>query len=171
MKAKNTMPTHIGSFKGVWNFMSNFYPVVVKLFIDEAGSIWDTPMSGGTEEVYPSVEHAFQAAKFLDPKIRTRFQWMNLAPGQAKNMAVYLKNKGLVRADWQDVSLGYMRGLLIQKFRYSILRRKLISTFGAELVEGNWWHDNFYGDCLCEDCANIPGQNHLGRLLMEVRAL
>lgn len=145
--------TRIASFSGAWSFLSNFYPVVVKLDGEE----------------YPSVEHAYQAAKFLDPKIREKFRMPGLAPGQAKNFAKHLQLKGLVRPDWKQVNLGVMRDLLVQKFTYSILRRKLVATFGAELVEGNYWHDNFFGDCLCDECLSIPGQNYLGRLLMEIR--
>jgi ribA/ribD-fused uncharacterized protein len=177
--------TRIGVFRGDWGFLSNFSPVEVKLYIDSKGVPWSIPSDkfgrctscglkdyhgeSCTVEVYASVEHAYQAAKFLDAKIRERFRLPGLSPEQAKNMAKYLRTKGLVRPDWEEVSLDIMRGLLVQKFTYSILRRKLLSTFGAELVEGNWWCDNFFGNCLCPKCENIPGQNHLGRLLMEIR--
>lgn len=45
-------------------------------------------------------------------------------------------------------------------------------------IEGNVWHDQHWGDCRCnrlalplrrEACAE-RGANHLGRLLMELRA-
>lgn len=165
------LPKRIGVFKGDWGFLSNFSPVVVKLCIDHQG----VPHAGLTGdavdiEEYASVEHAYQAAKFLDAKIRERFRLPGMEPGQAKNYAKYLENQGKVRPDWKQVNLEIMRGLLVQKFTYSILRRKLIATFGAELVEGNWWHDNFFGNCLCDECQSILGQNHLGRLLMEIRS-
>ena len=47
---------------------------------------------------------------------------------------------------------------------------RLLSTSNATLVEGNWWHDNFWGDCYCPKCKGIPGANTLGRLLMELRS-
>lgn len=168
-------PKRIGVFRGDWGFLSNFSPVEVKLWIGPDGlpvsfPIPDGPTTQALVEIYPSVEHAYQAAKFLDPEIRARFRYVGLEPGQAKSYAKNLEEKGLVRLDWKQVQLEIMRGLLVQKFSYSILRRKLLSTFGAELVEGNWWHDNFFGDCLCDECAGIPGENHLGRMLMELRA-
>lgn len=167
-----TLPTRIGSFKGDYGFLSNFSPVDVKLWSTGTGMVFardPQPGSWSPVEVYPSTEHAYQAAKFLNPKVRENFQMRGMSPGDAKGLAANLRNKGLVRKDWENVSLEIMYDLLVQKFTYSILRRKLLSTFQAELIEGNWWHDNFWGNCLCDDCEDIPGLNHLGRLLMEVR--
>jgi predicted NAD-dependent protein-ADP-ribosyltransferase YbiA (DUF1768 family) len=63
-----------------------------------------------------------------------------------------------------------MLNLLRQKFvNHSEFRRKLLATGDSMLVEGNIWHDNDWGDCSCERCANKPGQNNLGRLIMQVR--
>jgi predicted NAD-dependent protein-ADP-ribosyltransferase YbiA (DUF1768 family) len=43
------------------------------------------------------------------------------------------------------------------------------------MIEGNWWHDNFWGDCYCNnksgkhpECLK-PGLNKLGLLLMNLR--
>lgn len=171
MKGGN-LPTLIDRFDGPWGFASNFSPVEVKLWITATGMVFardPQPGSFNPTESYPSVEHAYQAAKFLDAELRERFLYNGLTPGQAKRLGANLKAKR--RKDWQDISLEVMKDLLVQKFTYSILKRKLLSTFSAVLIEGNTWHDNFYGDCRCgerEECA-APGLNHLGRLLMEVR--
>lgn len=42
-------------------------------------------------------------------------------------------------------------------------RVRLLATGSAELIEGNVWNDTFWGVC------RGRGQNHLGRILMEVR--
>jgi len=167
-----SMPTRIGSFKGSWSFLSNFFPGEVSLWATATNVFANQAKAFefavcATIETYASVEHAYQASKFLDPKIRARFQWP-MSPGQAKTLAYELRDQ--IRADWKEVNLGIMKDLLVQKFTPSILRRKLLATFQAELIEGNWWHDNFWGDCLCEDCEDKPGLNHLGKTLMEVRA-
>jgi len=165
------MPTRIGAFKGSWSFLSNFYPATVKLWITATGMVFAADPQKpdwNPVEFYPSVEHAYQAAKFLDPRIRARFQWATMSAGQAKAMGYDLRDQ--VRADWKEVSLEIMRDLNRQKYTPSILKRKLLATFQAELIEGNWWHDNFWGNCLCEDCEDKPGLNHLGKILMEVRA-
>jgi len=63
-----------------------------------------------------------------------------------------------------------MSGLVTQKFmRYDDLKTKLINTGTARLIEGNTWHDNIWGDCSCPRCVGITGQNHLGKILMQVR--
>src|SRR5271169_2182711 len=116
------LPTRIDYFKYEWAFLSNFYPVTVVY-------------EGVT---YASVEHAYQAAKFLDPELRSKFAFETnprLTPGQAKRLASSLREKGLVRADWETMSLVVMRELLVQKFTSSILKRKLLSTFSAHLEE------------------------------------
>jgi predicted NAD-dependent protein-ADP-ribosyltransferase YbiA (DUF1768 family) len=49
------------------------------------------------------------------------------------------------------------------------IRKALLATHPQELVEGNYWHDNYWGNCLCPKCTHIEGQNHLGKLLMKIR--
>jgi predicted NAD-dependent protein-ADP-ribosyltransferase YbiA (DUF1768 family) len=55
--------------------------------------------------------------------------------------------------------------LLRQKFTDPGLRARLLATGTALLREGNWWRDTFWG----VDQRTGAGQNHLGRLLMEIR--
>ena len=43
------------------------------------------------------------------------------------------------------------------------LKERLLKTGKEELVEGNTWHDNYWGNCTCEKCKNIAGQNKLGK--------
>lgn len=59
-----------------------------------------------------------------------------------------------------------MEELLVIKFsgKDPFLTRALMATGNAELVEGNTWNDTFWGIC------NGTGENHLGKLLMKVRA-
>ena len=59
-----------------------------------------------------------------------------------------------------------------QKFNWPELRTKLLATGNRVLVEGNYWHDNFWGECTCEKCkATQKAENWLGKLLMERRDL
>lgn len=56
--------------------------------------------------------------------------------------------------------------ILRAKFKqHPELAAMLIATGDAELVEGNTWGDTFWG----RDLATGHGENHLGRLLMELR--
>jgi len=129
-------------FQGEYRFLSNFWPAEVHF----------------EGEYYPSVEHAYVAAKTLDPTLRKQFQ--SGSPGAVKRAGRQLQ----LRPDWEEVKLTVMRRLLYLKFQNPELREKLLATGERELVEGNNWSDFYWGVC------RGKGQNHLGRLLMEVRA-
>jgi ribA/ribD-fused uncharacterized protein len=136
----------IDRFRGQYAFLSNFH--------QERGT--DIRLDG---EVYPSVEHAFQAAKTLDRNGRFRIR-MALTPSEAKRRG----RSVVLRADWEEVKVEVMYGLLRQKFRHGTpLAKLLLDTGDALLVEGNDWGDYFWGVC------NGRGWNHLGKLLMRVR--
>ncbi len=63
-----------------------------------------------------------------------------------------------------------MRKIVREKFiQNPNLKKALISTGKATLVEGNYWHDNTWGNCTCEKCKNIPGKNYLGTILEDIR--
>lgn len=132
----------IDSFNGRYKCLSNFHPSKVKL--------------DGVD--YPSVEHAYQAAKALDPAER-RFVKDMETPGKAKRAG----RKVRLRPDWEQIKISVMENLLRQKFRQPDFKRALLKTGDAELVEGNTWGDRFWGVC-----AGV-GHNHLGKLLMKIR--
>lgn len=106
----------------------------------------------------PSLEHAFQAAKTLDPDERRTVRSAAKA-GDAKRAGRKVKK----REDWDDIRVSMMRELLYQKFNDPQLRQRLLNTGTAELIEGNDWGDVFWGVC------RGRGENWLGKLLMEVR--
>jgi ribA/ribD-fused uncharacterized protein len=140
-----TTATVIKSFRGEYAFLSNFYPCTVSY----------------NERKYPSVEHAYQAAKSpYDAKYRTQILKV---PANQAGQAKALGQDVALRADWEDVRIDIMLDLVRQKFRHSKLRNQLKSTGDAELIEGNYWFDTFWGVC------NGHGQNHLGKILMKVR--
>ena len=62
-----------------------------------------------------------------------------------------------------------MELLLRSKFSQEPLRTWLLDTDPAELVEGNYWHDQFWGNCTCAVHFKFPGENHLGVQLMQIR--
>ena len=133
----------IDQFKGEFHWLSNFYSCPV-------------PFEGLT---FSNTEAAFQAAKTLDMEERERF--LGLSGGQAKRLGRRVE----LRSDWEAVKIEVMREVLRCKFSQNPeLKAKLIATGNSELIEGNNWNDRFWGVC------NGKGQNHLGRLLMELRA-
>lgn len=138
----------ICKFDGEFFFLSNFFESKVEY-------------EGIT---YPTVEHAFQAAKTLDNDTRKKVAAAG-SPGRAKRMGRSL----YLRADWEKVKFKIMEDLIREKFKNPELREKLLSTGDAELVEGNTWHDNIWGNCNCPRCIEIEGQNNLGKTLMKIR--
>lgn len=150
--------TPITSFSGMYSFLSNFHPATVEM--------------DGVE--YPSVEHAFQAAKFLPDSVWSTVQgkpllWrekvrLSVTPGQAKKVG----RGGPLREGWNDMRVEVMLELIRWKFGiHDDLQEKLLQTRDRELIEGNTWDDTFWG------CVKVGerwvGENWLGILLMQIR--
>lgn len=115
-----------------------------------------------------SAEHAYQAAKTTDPLQRGKVL-IAATPGVAKQMG----RKITLRPGWDaGVKVLAMQKILVAKFAVPRLAAALDATGDTILVETNYWHDNFWGSCLCDRkpaCAP-PGRNMLGELLMAIRA-
>lgn len=138
----------INKFEGEYNFLSNFYPS--QITIDSV--------------TYPTVEHAFQAAKTRSFLERIRISKLD-TPGKAKSAG----RKVELRSDWEKIKDQVMYDCLKEKFKIEELKDKLLATGNEELIEGTTWHDNYWGNCSCEKCKNIEGKNMLGKILMRVR--
>lgn len=131
------------SFRDEYFFLSNFYPVEIKL----------------DGIVYPNAETAFQAQKTLDVEERRKFSMLK-NPVQAKRLGRKVK----LRDDWEEVKLDIMTEVVSQKFlQHPHLIEMLLQTGDEELVEGNKWGDRFWGVC------KGKGENHLGKILMKIR--
>lgn len=133
----------IRGFNGSYRFLSNFWPCVVH-------------MDG---KAYPSLEHAYQAAKTLDEGKRV---WIRAAPtpGIAKRRG----RQVTMREDWDRIKKRIMFKLVKDKFtRDEPLGTKLLETGNALLVEDNTWGDTYWGKCSGE------GKNHLGKILIRAR--
>lgn len=117
---------------------------------------------------YPTTEHAFQAAKSKNGMDRRIISELSAdQAGEAKRLG----RQVVLRKDWSIVNISIMKRLLMQKFSYDNFKELLLSTGDEHIVEGNYWHDNFWGDCYCKKCKDIEGQNNLGKLIMKVREL
>ena len=139
----------IDSFSGEYAFMSNFSY---------------SPMEFEGISV-PTAEHAFQMMKASTDDMR---QFVAMAPtaSQAKSRGRGVK----IRGDWEQIKFDIMYRIQQEKYRQCPhLRTQLLATDDAELEEGNWWHDNIWGNCKCERCRDIEGHNMLGNILMKVR--
>ena len=149
MQDQNEVAQSITSFAGAYSFLSNFCPVAIGL----------------DGEDYPSVEHAFQAAKTdnLEERLKIRD---TPSPVTAK----HLGKRVTLRPGWDHVRFDIMETLVRQKFtRHAELREKLLATEDAELIEGNTWRDMTWGAVWNKDKGRWVGKNHLGQILMKVR--
>lgn len=124
-----------GADAGDYSFLSNFY--------EHDG--W-------------TVEHHYQAAKTDDPAWVAKILGAT-TPALAKKFGRLCP----ARSDWDSHKVPVMRALLRIKFQIPALGDLLVMTGDAELVEGNWWGDIYWGQ------VNGIGENWLGRLLMETR--
>ena len=135
----------INEFSGNYRFLSNFHPAAVSF----------------DDQIYPSVEHAYQAAKTLDPEEREIIR-NSTTPGMAKKLGKHVK----LRSGWisEEVRERVMAELVWKKFStHPDLAQKLLDTGDANLIEGNTWGDTYWGVC------RGVGENMLGEILMQVR--
>lgn len=115
--------------------------------------------------IYPSVENAYQAAKTLIQSDKVKIA--NMTPSEAKKYGRHV----VLREDWDSVKDEVMTALLDEKFKDKQLLSMLLSTDPELLIEGNWWHDNYWGVCQCSKCKDKIHNNRLGELLQRKRNL
>jgi ribA/ribD-fused uncharacterized protein len=140
----------IREFQGQYRFLSNFWPTP-RLF------------TGKTHTPIKTLEHGYQACKTLVKEERIRI-YSCLTPAEAKRLGKHVT----LRDDWFEVKDNIMLKLLRAKFDDPNLKDMLLSTGDEGLIEGNMWHDNYWGSCYCNRCGG-SGRNILGILLMQVR--
>jgi ribA/ribD-fused uncharacterized protein len=136
------MKLGIYGFSGDFRWLSNFWPVN----INYDGRNW------------PTTEHAYQATKTLDS------DWKEAVHGaRTASCAKKLGRRLPVREDWEKIRLDVMRDLQRLKYQDGELAEKLLATGEVLIEETNAWGDTFWGVCKGQ------GENHLGKILMEVR--
>lgn len=146
------MTAVINRFSGLNRYLSNFSPYSVVY----RGVKW------------PTAEHAFQAAKAVDYHGMAPVFAAARSPEHAKRIGRTIR----MRPDWNDVRVGVMLDIVRIKFTtHPGIAQRLLETGDARLVEGNDWHDQFWGDCVCgEFRCSASGENRLGLVLEQVRA-
>lgn len=130
----------------LYSEFSNFAPYGVAI-----GDVW-----------WRTVEHYFQAQKFLNEDYRERIR-RSSKPRDAK--ALGMTRQLPLRSDWEDVKDQIMLNAVRVKFRtHETLRDLLLSTDNSDIVE-NAPMDAYWG------CGpDGTGLNKLGNILMQVRS-
>lgn len=133
----------IEEFIGKYSYLSNFEICKLKI--------------GKLE--FHSVEQAYQYYKCESQEDKDIMLSLE-TPSKCKRFSRGIKTN----EDFHNKKLEIMTFLVTEKFKQNpLLLKKLLSTKDSIIVEGNFWHDTFWGVCDGE------GENHLGKILMEVR--
>jgi len=140
--------------------------------------------------VYPSVEHAYQHAKFTPAMLKdvdsealdeirdvmrlrgygapiqdlsALFTDERFNAGNIKLVADVLRKRGYGKDRWPEARVRTMIALHLIKFSDEVLEKSLLATAGRTIIEGNDWNDTLWGYC------DGRGRNVLGRILMNIR--
>ena len=133
----------IDKFAGKYRFLSNFYTCPVRY--------------NGRD--YKSAEAAYQAQKATNERDHTRIMGAETAAA-AKRIGMDIN----LMEGWEAAKDSIMEGVVRCKFAQNpSLAAKLVSTYGALLIEGNTWGDRYWGQ------VRGRGQNKLGEILERVR--
>lgn len=136
-------------FNDELSFLSNFYLSHIRVF----------------NHGYKSAEHLYQTLKCANESDKKKIRKTE-TPRQAKILSKFIET----RSDWnEEKKTEIMETVLKLKFKKRKLRNRLINTDDAELIYLNYWHDTFWGVCMCTT-HNRTGQNQLGVLLMKLRS-
>ena len=112
-------------------------------------------------KLYMTSEHAYHSEKFEDENLKKQIRNARSAHVAFKITEV---NKDKYRNDWDKIKLKVMKEILRSKAeQHPYVKKKLLESGNKELVEDSW-RDSYWGWG-----PNKDGENHLGKLWMEVR--
>jgi N-glycosidase YbiA len=113
---------------------------------------------------WPTVEHYYQAQKFLGSDFAYLMTKIQAAPTPEAAAALGRLSAHLPHSSWPERKLTVMYTAVNQKFRsYTELQSLLVATDKTEIIEDSPV-DAFWGCGL-----DRSGHNHLGKIIMQVR--
>jgi hypothetical protein len=112
-------------------------------------------------KLYMTSEHVYHSEKYEDEKMKEQIRNCRSAHEALKLAEA---NKDKCRGDWNEIKLKVMKEILRVKVQqHPYVKKKLIESGDKELIEDSW-RDSYWGWG-----SNKDGENHLGKLWMEVR--
>jgi ribA/ribD-fused uncharacterized protein len=112
-------------------------------------------------KVFPTVEHAYHAAKFDDEKIKEEIR---NAKSPLESYALGQKYKSVRKANWDEIKVQTLHEIVKEKvLQHQEVRDALLATGDEEIVEVNPT-DDFWGNG-----KDGNGQNQMGKILMKIR--
>ncbi len=138
----------ISGFDNSYSFLSNFYPIPV-IYKGVA---------------YDNAESAYQAQKCRKASDKNKF--IGITGRHAKKLGRTIE----VIDGWDSCKHQIMFEIVLQKFlQNESIAQRLLETKNEMIIETNYWHDNYWGNCECDNCKEIHSMNNLGFILMHVR--
>lgn len=138
------------------NWFSNFVPFDVPFVYD--GITYLTP-----ENFYQAMKISRETKDFQ--AIRQRIA--SVGPGASKKL---VRQYPFDDDWWKTRENEVMLTALRHKFKADTQQgQRLLETGDTKIIELTNWHDNKWGDCVCTRCQNKPGENRLGKMLMQIR--
>jgi ribA/ribD-fused uncharacterized protein len=135
-------------FRGENKWLSNF--ALVDIMFDRV--------------IYPTTEAAYVSQKDKDNLVWRAFcSDRNNSPGKVMREGRKIK----LPDDWETRKRSVMYKALFQKFTQEPYKQMLIDTGDCYLMEGNTWHDIYWG----VDLYTGIGENNLGKMIMEIRKI
>ncbi|WP_353930505.1 NADAR domain-containing protein [Okeanomitos corallinicola TIOX110] len=113
---------------------------------------------------WPTVEHYYQAQKFVGSKDEEIIPLIHAASTPEKAAALGRSTARALRTDWEIVKTDIMRVAVLKKFLTHAQIREVLLVTADEILIENSPTDYFWG---CG--ADHTGENHLGKILMSVR--
>lgn len=110
---------------------------------------------------YPTVEHAFHAAKFDDETIKNEIK---NATSPLEAFKLGKKYKPQRRSNWDEIKVDVLYLLVKEKVnQHEEVKNALLATDDEQIIEDNP-HDDFWGNG-----PDGNGANHTGKILMKIR--
>lgn len=116
-------------------------------------------------ERFSCVAQAFQYSKTLDTNERSFI--LSATDGVE---AIGIGQKISMRDGWGSIKIAIMRHLLKIQFSEPEAFSVLQATQDAYITYANETHDNFWGECICNECIRVHSKNNLGSIIMQLRS-
>jgi len=113
--------------------------------------------------VYKTPEHLYQSRKTLNVRERHAVAGAG-SPGIAKQIGKHVQ----LRGNWNEIKVDVMRRVQEVRFDQPYWEEKLMN-YGKPIIEYNYWHDNFWGWCLCDRCREKEKGNMLGKIIAKIK--
>ncbi|MEA5581926.1 NADAR domain-containing protein [Nodularia harveyana UHCC-0300] len=114
---------------------------------------------------WPTVEHYYQGQKFVGSVDQAIIPLIQAADTPEAAAALGRCITRQLRPDWETVKIQVMRAAVLKKFLTHLDIKEILLSTGHQTLVENSPNDYFWG---CG--AERTGENHLGNILMSVRA-